>query len=45
MVEMVTVNELLPATLRLTSLMMGFVEANPQKLAGKAENPHSADLS
>jgi len=23
----------------------GLVEANPQKLAGKAENPHSADLS
>jgi glutathione S-transferase len=27
MVEMVTVNELIPATLRLTSLVMGFVEA------------------
>ncbi|HCF27406.1 MAG TPA: glutathione S-transferase family protein [Cyanobacteria bacterium UBA11049] len=32
MVEMVTLNELLPAMIRLTSQAMGFVENDPQKL-------------
>lgn len=32
MVEMVTVNELFPATIRLTAQVMGFVEDNPQQL-------------